>query len=149
MAAQLTGQWAAHLLGLGYIASPEKIKKAVATMLEWNAAASPFGAVNGVLPSGERDKSNLQSQNVWFGATYALAGLALLEGFEKEGWALARKAWENAATNTLDPWDQPDLCSAVDGAAVFGDHYMRNMVLWSLLLVAARKDKAIQGFLKI
>jgi uncharacterized protein (DUF608 family) len=148
MAAQLTGQWIAHLLGLGYIASEEKIKKALATILEMNGSASAFGAVNAVLPTGEKDKSNSQSENIWFGITYALASLAIYEGFEKEGLSLAKKAWDNASVNMLNPWNQPDMYSSSDGSYLFGDHYMRNMVIWSLLFALAKKDKNIDKFLK-
>lgn len=148
MAAQLTGQWVANLLGLGYIVSPERIKKALAMMLEFNAQASSFGAANGVLPTGEIDRSNAQSQNCWYGVTYTLAALAYDEGFQKEALALAKKAWDNASMNTLDPWNQPDTYSSLDGRRVFGDHYMRNMVIWSLLSSIARKDKSVAAFLE-
>lgn len=146
MAAQLAGQWAAHLLGLGYIASPDKIKTAVATILELNAG-SAFGAVNAVTATRERDKTNLQSQHIWFGMTYCLAALAIYEGFEREGLELAKKAWDNAVSNVMNPWNQPDMYSSTDGSFLFGDHYMRNMVVWSLLFALAKKDKHVDHFL--
>ena len=148
MAAQLTGQWAAHLCGLGYIASEEKIKKALQTILEWNCSASSFGAVNSVLPSGEKDKANAQAEHIWFGVTYSVACLAIYEGFEKEGLNLAKKAWDNASLNILNPWNQPDMYSSYDGSYLFGDHYMRNMAIWSLLFALVKKDKALEKFLK-
>ncbi len=148
MAAQLTGQWIAHLLGLGYIVSEEKVKKALSTIFELNVGASGFGAVNSVLPTGEKDKTNRQSGNIWFGLTYVLASLAAYEGYEKEALALVKKAWDNAAVNVLNPWNQPDMYSSDDGSYIFGDHYMRNMVLWSILFPLAKKDKTIEGFLK-
>jgi len=143
---QLLGQWAAHLLGLGYIVSEDKVKKALATILSLNA--NPFGAVNAVLPSGEKDRSNWHTEHVWFGMTYCLGALAIYEGFDKEGLALVRKAWENVSLHALNPWNQPDMVSSTDGSHVFGDHYMRNMVLWSVLWAMARKDKQILAFLK-
>lgn len=149
MAAQLTGQWIAHLLGLGYIVSEERVKKALATIFELNGSASSFGLVNAVLPNGEKDKSNWQSENIWFGITYCVASLAIYEGFQKEGLALAKKAWDNAAVNVLNPWNQPDMYSASDGSYLFGDHYMRNMVIWSVLFALARKNKEIEKFLKV
>lgn len=147
LSAQLSGQWIAHLLGLGYIVAQEKVKKAVVTLLEANASASVFGAVNGVLPDGSKDKSNIQSENNWFGLTYCLASLAIYEGFQEEGLALAKKAWDNAALNILNAWNQPDMYSSSDGTYLFGDHYMRNMVAWSLLLALAKKDKGVGAFL--
>jgi non-lysosomal glucosylceramidase len=144
---QLAGQWIAHQLGLGYIVSEEKVKRAVSTMLERNGSSSPFGAVNAVLPSGEKDKTNRQAENIWFGMTYALASLAIYEGYEKEGLALAKKAWDNAVLNILNPWNQSDMCSSSDGTYLFGDHYMRNMVIWGVLLALAKKNKEIERFL--
>ncbi|MBI5874071.1 MAG: hypothetical protein HZB36_08075 [Candidatus Omnitrophica bacterium] len=149
MAAQLSGQWIAHLLGLGYIVSQEKVHRALSTILELNAGSSPFGAVNAVLPSGERDKTNPHSQNCWFGITYSLASLALFEGYKKEGLELAKKAWDNAAVGVLNPWNQPDMYSASDGSYLFGDHYMRNMAIWSVLFALAKKDKKIEDFLRV
>ena len=144
---QLAGQWSAHQLGLGYIVSEEKVKRAVSTMLERNGSSSPFGAVNAVLPSGEKDKTNAHSENIWFGMTYALAALAIYEGFEKEGLSLAKKAWENVTLNMLNPWNQPDMCSSSDGSTLFGDHGMRNMVVWGVFLALAKKNKQVEGFL--
>ena len=74
---------------------------------------------------------------------YMVASLAIYEGFVKEGLGLAKKAWDNATLNVLNPWNQPDTYSSVDGSYVFGDHYMRNMVVWSLLFALAKKDKQI------
>ncbi len=146
MAAQLSGQWIAHLLGLGYIVSEEKVKKALLSIFELNDS-SPFGLVNAVFPGGERDKTNRQSESCWFGVTYCVASLAIYEGFVKEGLSLAKKAWDNAAVNNLNPWNQPDMYSAADGSYIFGDHYMRNTVIWSLLCALSKKDKAIEAYL--
>ena len=147
MAAQLVGQWIAHLLGLGYIVSQEKVRKALLTIFELNVGASVFGAVNAVLPTGEKDKTNRQAENIWFGLTYALASLAIYEGYEKEAKGLVKKAWDNAATNVLNPWNQSDMYSSNDGSYIFGDHYMRNMVIWAILFALAKKDKEIEAFL--
>ncbi|MDD5019993.1 MAG: GH116 family glycosyl hydrolase [Candidatus Omnitrophica bacterium] len=147
-ASQLVGQWVAHLLGLGYIVSPEKVKKALQTIMELNGSVSGFGAVNAVLPSGEKDKSNGHAENVWISMTYVLASLALYEGMEKEACVLAKKAWDNVAGNIMNPWNQPDMVSSVDGSFMFGDHYMRNMSFWAFAIAYARKHKDMAAFLK-
>lgn len=147
MAAQLSGQWIAHVLGLGYIVSEQKVKKALATILKTNASRSPFGVVNGVCEDGSIDKTNWQSESVWFGVTYMVASLAIHEGMVKEGLELAKKAWENASVNIRSPWNQADMFSALDGSYLFGDHYMRNMVVWSLLLALGKKNKKIENFM--
>lgn len=148
MAAQLVGQWIAHLLGLGYIVSEDRVKKALLTILKMNGSASAFGAVNAVLPSGEKDKANWQSENIWFGINYCLASLAIYEGYVSEGLELAKKVWDNAASNILNPWNQADMYSSTDGTYLFGDHYMRNMVIWAIPFALAKKDKSIDAFLK-
>ena len=148
MASQLAGQWIAHLLGLGYIVSQDKVRKAVSTIFELNGSASAFGVVNAVSESGEKDRSNWHSENIWFGMTYCLASLAIYEGFQEQGLELAKKAWDNAVLNVRNPWDQPDMYSSTDGSYIFGDHYMRNMVIWSLLFALGRKDKKIEEFLR-
>jgi uncharacterized protein (DUF608 family) len=142
------GQWVAHLLGLGYIVSPEKVKKALQTIVELNGSSCGFGAVNAVGPCGEKDTSNPHAQNVWIGMTYVLAALALYEGMEKEACALAKKAWDNVAVNALNPWNQPDMVSSVDGHFMFGDHYMRNMSFWAFAIAYARRHKDVAAFLK-
>ena len=143
---QLVGQWFADLLGLGYIAAEDKVKKALAAILKRNAGN--FGAVNAVLPDGGKDKSNGHAEHVWIGLTYALAALAVYEGFDRAGLDLAKKAWENVSVHALNPWNQPDMVSSCDGHFMFGDHYMRNMVLWAVLWALAKKDQNILAFLK-
>ncbi|MGE5279262.1 MAG: GH116 family glycosyl hydrolase [Deltaproteobacteria bacterium] len=147
-ASQLVGQWIAHALGLGYIVAPEKVKKALQTILKLNAEASAFGVVNAVAPSGEKDKANRQTENCWFGVAYVVAGLAIYEGLEKEGLEVAEKAWRAASVHALNPWNQPDMCAAADGAYLFGDHYMRNMVVWSLVSALAGGHKDCAAFLE-
>jgi uncharacterized protein (DUF608 family) len=149
VAGQLVGVWAARCLGLGDIVSGDKVKQALSTILASNAMASPFGAVNAVLPTGEKDRSNLQSENCWLGLTYVVAGLAIQGGRVPEGLALAKKAWESVHVHTLNPWNQPDLYSSTDASPVFGDHYLRNMVIWSLVLDLAKTDKSLESFLSV
>ena len=148
MASQLSGQWIAHLLGLGYIVSQDKVQKALGTIFELNGSASAFGAVNAVSSDGQKDKTNSHSENIWFGMTYCLASLAIYEGFQKQGLELAKKAWDNVALNVRNPWNQADMYSSTDGSYLFGDHDMRNMAIWSLLFALAKKDKSAASFLE-
>lgn len=71
---------------------------------------------------------------------YAFASLCIYEGFKKEGLALAKRIWENFAYNIKTPWNQSDLVNYKTGKSIFGDYYMRNMVIWSILLALAKKD---------
>ncbi|MGI5853723.1 MAG: GH116 family glycosyl hydrolase [Bacillota bacterium] len=141
---QLNGQWYAHMLGLGYLLPPEKVRKAVRAMLDLNAAASPYGAVNSVSANGQHapeDDVNHQAGNILPGETYALAALAIFEGFIDQGMELARKTYDNIAGQSGYIWNQPDVINADDGKVVFGDDYERNMSIWSLLPALAEHDQ--------
>ncbi len=141
---QLNGQWYAHLLDLGYILPREHVVSAVRGMLEMNGSASRFGAVNAVLPDGRMDRTNSHSGNVWPGETYALASLAIYEGMVDEGLELARKVWVNITDNVKSPWDQPDVIDSVTGKYGFGDHYMRNMVVWAPAFALSEYDPGVR-----
>jgi uncharacterized protein (DUF608 family) len=137
---QLNGQWYAHLLGLGYIVPPLHIASAVRAMLDINGSASEYGAVNSVFPDGRADRTNPHSGNIWPGEAYALASLAIYEGFVEDGLDLARKTWSNITDHIQNPWDQPDVIDSLTGEYGFGDHYMRNMGIWALAFALAKHD---------
>lgn len=130
---QLNGQWYAHLLGLGYIVDKKKVKKAIKSILSLNAKDTKYGATNSVLSNGKRDYSSLQSKNFWPGEVYAFCALAIYEDFVKDGLKLAKRTWDNITKRQLSPWDQPDMLDPDTGEYLFGDHYMRNMAIWSIL----------------
>ncbi|HAH97299.1 MAG TPA: hypothetical protein DCL69_10440, partial [Firmicutes bacterium] len=143
---QLNGQWYAHMLGLGYLLPPDRVKRAVQAMLDLNAVCSPYGAINSVSARGRatpKDDLNHQAGNILPGETYALAALAIFEGFTDPGLDLARKTYVNIAGQSGCIWNQPDVISADDGKALFGDDYERNMSIWSLLPALAQHDQQI------
>ena len=144
---QLTGQWYAHLLGLGYIADKEKVRKAIKKIFSLNAKSSKFGASNSVFANKKIDDTCSHSKNVWIGINYAFCALAIYEGFVNEALALAKKVWDNATVNMRNPWNQPDMVDAKTGKYLFGDHYMRNMVIWAIPLALSKKDKKIKGLI--
>lgn len=146
-AGQLNGQWYAHLLDLGYIVRPERVASAVKSIMEMNGTASPYGIVNSVLPDGSIDVRNQHSANIWPGETYALAALAIYEGYLDKGLEAAKKVWTNIARNVRNPWDQPDVVSSSDGSYGFGDHYIRNMVIWAIPFALAQRDPAARNAL--
>lgn len=60
----------------------ENIVKAMRTVYEFNVQKfknGESGAVNGMLPNGDVDKSSVQSQEVWTGVTYAVASHLILQ----------------------------------------------------------------------
>ena len=144
---QLAGQWYAHLLDLGYIVSKEKVAKAVKTILELNGKDSPYGITNSVHPNGERDNNNLHSASIWIGINYSFLSLAIYEGFRKEVEEIGERIWSNICEKEKNAWNQPDIYSSSQGEYIFGDHYMRNLCIWSILFALSKKDKKIKGFL--
>lgn len=145
---QLTGQWYAHLLDLGYIVSKEKVKRAIKTILELNAKDSPYGITNSVYPNGERNNSCLHSANIWIALNYSFLSLAIYEGFLKEADEIGQRIWANICEKEKNVWNQPDMYSSSQGEYLFGDHYMRNLAIWSILFALSKKDKKIESFLK-
>jgi uncharacterized protein (DUF608 family) len=138
---QLTGQWYAHLLDLGYIIEPKKVRAAIQKIFSFNAQDSQFGATNSLFLNKKKDSVCRQSENIFLGITYAFSSLAIYEGFSKEALKLARKTWENLVKLQKNPWNQPDMVSSKTGKYLFGDHYMRNLGIFSLLLALKKAQK--------
>lgn len=141
---QLSGQWYAHLLGLGNLLPPAHVKEAVKTICQLNGGASPYGVVNSVLPDGSIDTASNQSKAIWPGMSYAFASLAILEGFVSEGLELARKTWMNFVENQRSPWHQPDEVRSDDGSFGYGDHYLRSIAIWSVFLAMAQREASVK-----
>ncbi len=146
--AQLNGQWYAHLLGLGYIADRCKVRKAIKSILRLNDGKSRYGLVNSVFSDGRINRSSFHSRNVFPGMNYVFASLCIYEGFKKEGLKLAKKVWNNFVYNIKVPWNQPDVVNRTTGKPLFGDCYMRNMVIWSILLALSKKDSKAKATLR-
>ncbi len=141
---QLNGQWYAHLLNLGYILPKEQVKTAVKTILRLNGRASKFGAVNSVFPDGTIDNSSAHAENICVGENYALACLAIYEGFIEEGVGLAKIICQHFAYTVLNPWSQPDILFAKDGKLGDGELYLRNLSVWGIPLALAKtKNQSI------
>jgi len=144
---QLMGQWYAHLLDLDYIVAKTKVRKAIETILKLNAQDSPYGITSSVYPNGERNRESIHSENIWIGISYGFLSLLIYEGFEKEALDIAQRMWSNISENQRNVWNQPDIYSSSQGEYLFGDHYMRNLSIWSLIFALSRKNKKIKDFL--
>ncbi|MBI4844915.1 MAG: hypothetical protein HY810_00290 [Candidatus Omnitrophica bacterium] len=150
MVAQLSGQWYAYLLGLGRMFPEENIKSAIKHILMLNDKDSIFGATNSVFINKKRDVESYHSQNIWPGVCYSFAALAIYEGFIREGLALTKKVWNTLSVKNKNPWNQPDVILTKDGSFGFGDYYMRNCVIWTVLYALAQKDEQVKkGLIKI
>ncbi len=150
MVAQLAGQWYAYLLGLGRIFPEDKIKSAIRSIFKLNDKDSVYGATNSVFADKKRDMESYHSQNIWPGVCYSFAALAIYEGFVKEGLNLTKKVWNTLTVKNKNPWNQPDVILTKDGSFGFGDYYMRNSVIWSVLLALGKQNERVEnGLYKI
>ncbi|MDD5747357.1 MAG: GH116 family glycosyl hydrolase, partial [Candidatus Omnitrophica bacterium] len=146
MVSQLAGQWYAYVLGLGRMLPEENVRSAIKSVFALNDRDSLFGATNSVFANGKRDEESYHSQNIWPGVCYSFAALAIYEGFVKEGLKLTKKVWETLSLKNRNPWNQPDVLISKDGSYGFGDYYMRNSVIWSVLLaLGTRDDRVARG----
>jgi len=132
MADQLAGQWYADICGLPPIVPEEHIASALRKIYAFNVqkfAQGEMGAVNGMLPDGRVDTSNLQSQEVWTGVTYALAAFMLHRGMEEEAWRTAWGIYNVTYNNGLwfrtpEAWDLKGNFRA--------SMYMRPGAIWAM-----------------
>jgi non-lysosomal glucosylceramidase len=93
MAEQLAGQWYADLTGLGDLVPKNMRKSALRKVYETNVrkfAHGEMGAINGIGPEGTLLHSNPQVEEVWTGATFAVASHMIAEGLTGEGFATAK-----------------------------------------------------------
>lgn len=143
---QLLGQWWAHILGLGYLLPEERVGKALDSMLRYNwrwdfgevvqqrAFAGPgdMGLLCCTWPHGERPSpAILYADEVWTGIEYAVAGLMLYEGMESEANQIAR-----AVLDRYNGIPRPPIKRSPWNEIECGEHYVRAMSSWSMLLAA-------------
>ncbi len=143
---QVLGQWWAHVVGLGPILSPEKVKTALAAMMKHNfiadftrwdyhgqrvfANGKDQGLVCCTWPRGGRPEKVapiLYCDEVWTGVEYQVAAHLLYEGMTEDALKLVEAVRARYDGIKRNPWNEIE-CS---------DHYGRAMASWSLLLAAS------------
>ena len=98
-----------------------------------------MGAVNGAFyPGGEPDESNLQSQEVWTGISYAVASHLMLSNMTEEAWetarGVARVTYQGGFSfRTPEAWDSLGNFRAT--------MYLRPGAVWALEHALAMKHK--------
>jgi len=93
MGEQLAGQWYAGLTGLGDLVPKAMRKSALKKVYETNVkkfAHGEMGVINGIGPEGNLLHTNPQLEEVWTGATFAIASHMIEEGLTNEGFATAK-----------------------------------------------------------
>jgi non-lysosomal glucosylceramidase len=133
MAEQLAGQWYADLTGLGDLVPKAMRKSALHKVYDLNVrrfAGGEMGAINGISPGGALLNSNDQVEEVWTGATFAVASEMIAEGLSSEGFATAKGVnnvvWRNRGYffRTPEAYDIHGFYRA--------SMYMRPASIWSM-----------------
>ena len=86
MAEQLAGQWYASLTGLGDLVPKDMRVSALHKVYDTNVrkfAKGEMGAINGIAADGSPLHGNPQTEEVWTGATFAVASHMIAEGLER------------------------------------------------------------------
>ncbi|MDW8366979.1 MAG: GH116 family glycosyl hydrolase, partial [Abditibacteriales bacterium] len=140
---QLLGQWWAHVLDLGYVLPPERVRQALRAIYKhnWRPDLSDHvhhqrvfaeGKEKGLLccswPRGGRPQNPiLYCDEVWTGIEYHVAATLIYEGMVEEGLQIAKGARDRYTGNQRNPWAEIEC----------GHHYARAMSSYSLLLAAS------------
>lgn len=140
---QLLGQWWAHLLGLGYLLPPERVKSALNAIYKYSWRQNFAGHVQqprrfadddekGLLictwPNGGRpEKPILYSDEIWTGIEYHVAATMIYEGMIEPAFHIIRGARDRYTGTRRNPWSEIEC----------GGHYARAMSSYSLLHAAA------------
>jgi len=93
MAEQLAGQWYAGITGLGDLVPKEMRVSALHKVFDTNVrkfAHGEMGAISGIAADGSPLHGNPQTEEVWTGATFAVASHMIEEGLTAEGFSTAK-----------------------------------------------------------
>jgi len=143
LSAQLVGQWWAHILGLGHLLDPERVRRALASIHKYNLKKNlkgldltgrrflredEPGLLNCTWPKGARPANPLMySEEVWTGIEYVVAGAMLFEGMIDDALEIVTATRGRQDGRLRSPWNDVE----------YGDHYVRAMSSWALLEAAA------------
>jgi hypothetical protein len=134
LAAQLTGQWYAYLSGLGEVVPHGHIVAALKHIDRANGAGSVCALVNGITPSGGRDKTgaNNHSQSATLGETWCYAATCLYAGCPELGLPRAARLGENISLRQRRLWNTTWNMDPDTGEMLWGDEYYSNLCVWNL-----------------
>jgi hypothetical protein len=137
---QMLGQWFAHVVGLGHLLPPERVRQAMAAVFRHNWRADLLDHPNcqriyalsdepGLLlcswPNDGRPNYPFPyADEVWTGIEYQVSAHLIYEGLVDEGLAIVRGLRSRHDGLRRNPWDEFEC----------GHHYARAMASWSLLL---------------
>jgi uncharacterized protein (DUF608 family) len=128
MSDQLSGIWFSHLIGLGDILPPERVKSVLKTILKYNFSPET-GLVNATYPPGRTPRPdaymNAQASANWTGVEYAFASMLFDFDLHDEAIELVRSI-SDRYVRAGRVWNHTEC----------GDHYYRAMSSWATMLGA-------------
>lgn len=143
LANQLFGQQLAQVAGLGYLLPKEHVKSAVYAIYKHNflpemsqhlnvqrvyAQGGDAGLICCSWPNGGKPAIPfIYSDEVWSGLEYVVASQLIQEGFFEEALTVVRAVRNRHDGIRRNPWNEEEC----------GNHYVRSMASWSLLLSAS------------
>ncbi|XP_030376910.1 non-lysosomal glucosylceramidase isoform X1 [Scaptodrosophila lebanonensis] len=152
MADQLCGHWYLKSCGFDYEIYPkENVRAALKRIYDNNVMGfheGNIGAANGFIANasdpekpGHVDNSNLQSEEVWPGVTYALAATMIQEGMFEEAFQTAGGMYKTISQRIGMNYETPEALYGEKRYRSIG--YMRPLSIWSMQ-VAWERRKALR-----
>ncbi len=134
MADQLAGQWYLDFSKQSVLPA-DHVEQALRTIYQKNVAGfgdGKMGAVNGARPDGKIDTSDVQSQEVWTGTTFALASTMMNHGLRDEAWKTAYGVY-HVIYETRGWWFRTPEAYYINGTFRAG-MYLRPLAIWAVEL---------------
>jgi uncharacterized protein (DUF608 family) len=126
MTDQVSGEWFTSVSGLGHVLSGERVRAALAAVMQHNFSPEA-GLRNAVYPPGRQPRlqthGNFQATGCWTGIEYAMASMLIEFGMVQQAREVVRSVHERQARSGR-LWNHMEC----------GDHYYRAMSSWSVLL---------------
>jgi non-lysosomal glucosylceramidase len=133
MADQLAGHWCSLACGLGGVVPEEHARLALQKVFEYNVMGfeeGRLGAVNGMRPDGNLDRTGMQSMEIWTGTTFTLAAAMLQAGMKEEAYKTAEGIF-HMVYDDYGFWFQTPEALNVNGSAR-AISYMRPLAVWAI-----------------
>jgi hypothetical protein len=137
---QLVGQYMAHIMGLGYLLSPENVRTTVQSLYKYNFKQELYDHWNNMRTFALNDESAMlicswpkggrpnipfpYFSEVMTGFEYQAAVHLIYEGFIEQGLSVIRGIRARYDGKRRNPWDEAEC----------GHHYARAMASWGAVL---------------
>ncbi len=129
----LCGQWFAYTCGLSEIVPGDHIQSVIDTVLQVNAKATEYGAVNGVKPDGTIDELFPDhSAVITIGEVWNFCAMAAFAGRREAAAELFNESYANILLRLKTPWNITWSIDRRTGKLKWGRHYYSNTCVWTL-----------------